>query len=406
MIPRSRFLRKFVTADRGSIAPLFGMMLLFIVITVGVSVDMARGTRVSIDAGGALDAAALAAAKSLRLENTGDADLVTLANQYFDANFDGLPLRERNISATIDRINHGVTLTADLSIASTLAGIIGQDTIQIRTQSQAIYDVRNVELSMMLDVSGSMQGSKIADLKSAASDLVDILMDANENGSDHKIAIAPFSTSVNAGSFATRIGTRFDRRGRAYAGANSTCLTDRSGTAAFTDADPTTGTFIMRSASCPASSVLPLTNVRDDILTHIDGLIASGNTAGHLGAAWAWYLLSPNWSTLWPAESAPVAYDDDEYQKVAILMTDGMFNTFYESGNGNSEAQARLVCTNMKAAGVTVYTVGFQVPPEVLPILQHCATSSKHFFDASNGAELSATFRTIAQRLSGLRIAS
>ena len=406
MTARSLFLRKLATADDGAIAPLFGLMILTIVIGLGVSVDMARGTRVSFDAGGALDAAALAAAKSLRLENTGDAELLTLANQYFDANFDGLPLRERNISASVDRINHGVTLTADLSIDSTLAGIIGQDTIQIRTQSQAIYDVRNVELSMMLDVSGSMLGSKIAELKSAASDLVDILMDANGNGSDHKIAIAPFSTSVNAGAYATSIGTRFDRRGRAYAGAYSTCLTDRSGTAAFTDANPFNGAFIMRTSSCPASSVLPLTNNRDDILAHIDALRATGNTAGHLGVSWAWYLLSPNWAPLWPADSAPVAYGNAEYQKVAILMTDGMFNSYYESGNGNSETQARALCSNMKSAGVTVYTVGFQVPAAVLPILQHCATSSSHFFDAADGTELSATFRTIAQRLSGLRIAS
>jgi hypothetical protein len=87
-------------------------------------------------------------------------------------------------------------------------------------------------------------------------------------------------------------------------------------------------------------------------------------------------------------------------------MTDGMFNTYYEGANGDSAAQARTLCTNMKAAGITIYTVGFQVPPEVLPVLQHCATSPKHFFDAASGQELSQTFRTIAERLSGLRLAS
>lgn len=402
----SFFIRTLTQNTSGSVVPLFGILMLTMVVTIGVSIDMARGTRVSIEAGGALDAAALAAAKSLRLENAADAELLSLANQYFDANFDALPLIDRRISATVDRVNHGVILTADLTIPATLAGLVGEKTIGIKTRSEAIYDVRNIELAMMLDVSGSMLGSKIADLKEASSELVDILLNANENGSAHKIGIAPFSTSVNAGSYAQQIGTRFDRRGRAYPGANSTCLTDRSGTGAFSDADPTTGQFIMRTSSCPGSTVLPLTDNRDDILSHIDRLQAGGNTAGHLGTAWAWYLLSPNWARLWPADSAPLPYGTKDYQKVAILMTDGMYNSFYESANGDSVTQARALCTNMKSAGIMIYTVGFQVPPEVLPVLQHCASSTQHFFDASNGAELKQTFRTIAERLSGLRLAS
>ena len=399
-------IRRFSNSQRGSIVPLFGFMLLAVVISIGIAIDMARGTRVSVIAGGALDAAALAAAKSLRLDGANDAELLALANDYFDANFDAIPVSSREITAQIDRVNHGVTLVADLQIPSTLAGIVGKDTIDIRKSAAAVYDVRNVEVSMMLDVSGSMAGTKIADLKSAAGELVDILLDANANGSQHKIAIAPFSTSVNGGAYAGVIGTRFDRRGRPYAGASTTCMSDRSGTNAFNDANPNMGTFNMRASSCPQAAVLPLSNDRGTLKDKINSLRADGMTAGHLGAAWAWYLLSPNWSTLWPGDSQPVAYNEPEFQKVAILMTDGMFNTAYESANGNSEAQARLVCTNMKNAGVTVFTVGFQVPREALPILQHCATSPKHFFDASSGEELRQTFRTIAQKLNGLRLAS
>jgi hypothetical protein len=87
-------------------------------------------------------------------------------------------------------------------------------------------------------------------------------------------------------------------------------------------------------------------------------------------------------------------------------MTDGMFNQTYESANGSSETQARTLCTNMKQAGLTIFTVGFQAPAEVLPILQHCATSQQHFFDAKSGDELRQTFRSIAERLNGLRLAS
>ncbi len=402
-------LRKCRWSDDGSVTPLFGLCVVALVMMTGIAIDNARGIRVSTEAGAALDAAALAAAKALRLDNADDATLMELAEQYFDTNFDPqetLGVRTHTLSASVDRITNAVTLTADIKLATTVAAIFGTSDIDISARATAVYDVRNVELSMMLDVSGSMQGSKLVDLKSAAAELVGILLDGNAEGSDHRIAIAPFSTAVNGGSLASVIGTRFDHRGRAYAGAHTNCMTDRSGSLAFSDEDPQSGRFNMRSNTCPTSRVLPLTNDRDDILDHIEDLRADGMTAGHLGIAWAWYLISPEWSSVLPSDSEPKAYDDDEYQKVAILMTDGMFNTAYENANGNSEAQARTLCTNMKTAGLTVYTVGFQVPEEVLPILQHCATSPIHFFDARNGAELKDTFRLIAKRLSGLRLAS
>jgi hypothetical protein len=78
---------------------------------------------------------------------------------------------------------------------------------------------------------------------------------------------------------------------------------------------------------------------------------AGGMTAGHLGIAWAWYLLSPEWDRVWPSDSAPRAYNDPDHMRVAIIMSDGEFNTSYESANGGSEAQARELCDNMKAKG-------------------------------------------------------
>jgi Flp pilus assembly protein TadG len=403
------FLKSLGGSQDGSITPLFGLCVVALMMMAGIAVDSARGTRIASEAGVALDAAALAAAKSLRLDNPNDEQLLTIARTYFNANFDPgntSGVGDPQISALIDRHTNGVTLTANIQMPTTLSAILGEEHMDISTTSAAVYDVRNVELSMMLDVSGSMAGSRIADLKTAASELVEILLQGNETGGDHKIAIAPFSTAVNGGTLANIIGRRFDSRGRPYAGAYTTCMTDRSGTLAFSDADPESGRFNMRSNTCPTSTVLPLSDDRDALLDHIENLSAAGMTAGHLGISWAWYLLSPEWSDILPSDSAPKAYDEKDYQKVAILMTDGMFNTSYESANGNSEQQARTLCTNMKGQGLTVYTVGFQVPPEVLPILQHCATSPMHFFDAKNGAELSETFRTIAKRLSGLRLAS
>ena len=41
---------------------------------------------------------------------------------------------------------------------------------------------------------------------------------------------------------------------------------------------------------------------------------AARSTAGQLGAAWAWYLVSPNWSGVWPASGKPADRIEDIVQ--------------------------------------------------------------------------------------------
>jgi hypothetical protein len=211
--------------------------------------------RLSTEAGVALDAAALAAAKALRLEALDDAELDQLATNYFDANFniDTIgTVSEKRVYIGSDRRTNTATLRVDLKMPTTLAAVTGTKTLDVSKNATAVYDVRNVELSMMLDASGSMSGSKLADLKSAAGDLVKILLEGNADGSDHNIAVAPFSTAVNAEAYADVIGSKVNARGRRYQGADTTCVTDRSGASAFSDADPLSGmlpcapTFVRR----------------------------------------------------------------------------------------------------------------------------------------------------------------
>ena len=71
-------------------------------------------------------------------------------------------------------------------------------------------------------------------------------------------------------------------------------------------------------ASCPVAnhndaevnSVQPLSTDKTMLKRRVDKLVTSGSTAGHLGTAWAWYLLSPKWGYLFPAASAPGPYSD------------------------------------------------------------------------------------------------
>ena len=113
--------------------------------------------------------------------------------------------------------------------------------------------------------------------------------------------------------------------------------------------------------------VIPLTNAKTTLQNFFNGPanngpLIGGGTPGHLGTAWASYLLSPNWSSIWG--SAPADYTDTGVKKYAILMTDGEYNEQYYTNDGTSTAatsatQALALCTEMKSKGITVITIGF-----------------------------------------------
>ena len=224
----------------------------------------------------------------------------------------------------------------------------------------------------------------------------------------------------------------------------STCVSERTGTNAYTDAAPST-TFLGRvypaspgggapadaNNPCISATITPLSIDKTALKSQIDGMTASGSTAGHIGTAWGWYMISPNFSYLWPTASQPAAYGTEKLFKIMILMTDGEFNTAYcndvisqdsphisgysdRNDHKNCDAaddsfdQAETLCTNMKAEGkdVIVYTVGFAIgsDPNAQEIMTNCATDSDHDYYPNTGAELKTSFQSIAQEISQLRL--
>lgn len=214
----------------------------------------------------------------------------------------------------------------------------------------------------------------------------------------------------------------------------STCTTERTGAQAYTDAGPSTAFLSFnypstaRNGACPTNTVLPLTSNRNTINSRISGLTASGYTAGQIGTAWGWYMLAPGFASLWPAANQPADYGTPETLKVMVLMTDGAFNTNYCNGviaqnasgagnnvdhincnatNGNPLTQALSLCTAMKARGIVIYTVGFDMAGESQAsrdMMRDCASSASNAYMADNATELSDAFRQIGQSISQLRI--
>jgi hypothetical protein len=75
-----------------------------------------------------------------------------------------------------------------------------------------------------------------------------------------------------------------------------------------------------------------LTSDKATLSSRINSLTVTGVTAGQIGIAWGWYTLAPGFSSLWPPASQPQPYGSPNLKKIAVLMTDGEFNTPYCNG--------------------------------------------------------------------------
>lgn len=404
--------REFAENDKGSVAIIFALMLVVLSFMAGMALDYSRVLHTNSKLAAAADAAALAAGRALLDGRYSDADVETLAKAYFQQNLDKSGDGFGSISevkVTINRANATVTFDVDADVPMTMTKVMGHQNADLPVTSSVTFDQHDIELALALDTTGSMRGKKIADLKSASKELIDILMPDAGTSHSVRIGIAPYAASINAGPYAGDVSNNTSTDG---------CVWGRSGSEAFTAAAPGPGTYLTAgvtptdidptegtsSYSCPRAQVTPLDSNKNTLKRKINALGASGYTAGHLGAAWASYLISPEWSTIWPAASTPVAYDDTNTFKVVLLMTDGIFNTSYI--NGTSDYQADEICNSMKNNDVLVYAVGFQAPAGAQETLKSCATSEDHYFKADDGEELTSAFISIAKQLSNLRLSN
>jgi Mg-chelatase subunit ChlD len=181
---------------------------------------------------------------------------------------------------------------------------------------------------------------------------------------------------------------------------------------------------------CTSAPVLPLTTDKNIVKSRIGAMVAEGATGVGEGAMWGWRTLS---------SGAPFtegrAYGTKENQKVLVLMTDGA-NTYYPnskfvkswydvygyvarghlgttSTNSSTLTQAMdtrtlQACTNIKAACIIVYTVGFEISgtgaAEALALMKACASDQDKYFEPNSEAELLAAFNAIGKDISELRI--
>lgn len=434
-------IRPFGRNEEGTILVITAICMVAVFTAAGAAMDYSRIASTKSKMNSALDSAVLAAGIELSRGETSQAKIRDVFENFFRANLNGAnenPTAFNITSFSVDTQSGEINAKVETKVSASLMRLAGFDTLDVISEATSIFDITDVEVAMMLDVTGSMRGQKIADLKAAAKDAINILIPDN-NTRGVRIGLVPYATSVNAGRPLAQRVTRGNDQVQVAGPAQFTssqnvptngCVTGRGGRNATNDvtyrnaplgSDARTVNNSRRDLRCPSAEVQPLTNNRNQLRSQIDRYVAEGWTAGHLGVAWSYYLLSENWRDAFNSQNKPEPYSSD-VQKIAILMTDGEFNTAYEGIGSNSpfavnaglsNQRALDLCADMKQAkagnpGIIIYSIAFQAPASAEATLRNCANadtaSTTYFYSASSGQELRDAFRAIAASITNLRI--
>lgn len=345
-------------------APQILFFFFLMLLVGGVAVDVMRFETKRVAVQNTMDRATLAAA-SLEQDLNGE-DVV---RDFFTK----AGLASELDSITVDKgLNYKIVQAkASVKSGNYFMSLMEIPYLETTTRSQAEQRVTNVEIALVLDVSGSMYNSfsRITNLKAAAKDFVDTVLDKD---TDNKISIAivPYNGQVNLGpelyskfsvtqpfvydpptglagatycldlptstygttTLSRSVGYSQTPFGDSWSGTSqSTSYVTLQGPTYDSTRQLYTNTWCQPVA---ANYVRPFNNNRSVLKNQIDGLVAVGATSIDLGMKWGAFLIDPSSQGINSELAAagkvpsyfsnrPAAYGDRETLKVIVLMTDG-----------------------------------------------------------------------------------
>lgn len=392
------FAQSFSRDENGSVAVMFGGVLLTLMLAVGVAYDGSMLYKTKQELQHMVDAAALTNAKA---QHSSQALLDTTAQDHLDTN---KTMGDIEL-ASATRIGASYTVSATVPYQTSFMQLIGFDTIDVAAAGTTVYEVREFNIALVLDTTGSMgqtatgalSGSKMDNLKVAANGLIDSL--DSVPGESVRVSVVPFAQYVNVGT-ANRNASYMDVPSGAWNG----CVGSR--TASWNLRAQHGGEDFpgITGVSCGAA-VLPLTDNLASARARINSMNPSGLTYIPAGLSWGWRTLTESTPFTQSSTASPSA------EKILIVMTDGK-NTRAQSSerhDGTNIDAANnatdTLCTVVKNDGITVYTIGYELNDfTTQTIMRNCATNTDNYFQAEDSDDLRNAFAKISASIQTLRL--
>jgi Flp pilus assembly protein TadG len=268
-----------------------------------------------------------------------------------------------------------VTATASSKLTTYFMHMIGINEIETDTAAVAEQRVTDIEVSMVLDISGSMSGTRINALRPAAKEFVTTVLAAAEEG-HVSISIVPYNAQVNIGQSMMNAFNVDDTH------SSSACIELPDST--FSSIDVSTTTKYVHNAhfdpynytsgssnmlyNCPpqiGNNVTPLSNSETALHAAISDLTVGGNTSIDVGVKWGAYLLNNNANpvvaqlvTAGKVSSnfadRPLSSVTSDTLKVLVVMTDGENTTEYKINNPYNTGSSNIYQNNSDSR-ISVY---------------------------------------------------
>ncbi len=402
----------FKAAQKGTVAITFALSIVPICVAAGAAIDFARYVAVETQLGAALDAASLAAAAA---SGKTDAQREQIGKDVFAANIEGGAATGLATNLSLKAKGKSIVGEVHADMTTTLMAVVGVTNVDVAARSEVgIPSPKKAEVAMVLDYSGSMADAaggqiKYIAMRDAATKLIDTL--TKDDPTKVKFALVPFSHQVY-----TTLPSDYVA-GKGNGGTWTGCTQDRLYPLNTSDATPNVNDDATKWGQAMApdhaawgcngyvSNHLTLRSLTNDfagLKTQLAAMKPYAYTHVPLGVEFGYHVLSPN-----APYGEGVSYSDTSTKKFMVVLTDGT-QTEPAFGPGGirtvaqGDANLEQVCSNVKASGITVITLAYDLDDSTQrQRLQNCASDpTKNFFVVNSGADLAAAFSSITAAIS------
>ncbi len=337
----TRYFKDFKDDERGAFSIFMIVIFTTMVLIGGAAIDLARYETVRSTLQYNLDRSVLAAASMRQTQSP-----AAVVNDYM-SKVDALSSYNVSMDAkntSVSSTGRHVSATATAVLGTYFLKIAGIDTLNVVAASQAAEETPNLEISLVLDISGSMSGSKISSMKTAANKFIDTVINPDDS-SLTVISVVPYATNV---SVPKSMWDLYKTEG----------LTTKSRCMIFPAADfLKTGidtNVVQRQlpyysfrggfqsgldfGSCNTekyAEIMPFETSAKALQDKINSLRAAGYTAAHIGTKWGTALLDPLARPIatdmgGKVSGLPVDYSQAGVKKIMVVMTDGQNTKHYD----------------------------------------------------------------------------